>query len=236
MIGTIFNEIIFKPILNLLIFLYTSIGDFGIAVIIITIILRLILFPLNKKTYESQKKLATLQPKIKQIQEKFKDNRQKLAEETMKLYKELGFSPFGLILPLLVQIIILIALYRVIILALNNGFEKYIYGFLPHIEKISFTSFGILDLSKPNIILAFLAAGAQFFVSYYSFKKSEQFKKNIKQSEFSKNFNKQFIFFMPAITLLIGIQFPGILVFYWFVSTILGLLEMHIIYKKILAK
>lgn len=239
MITQLFNEIVFKPILNLLIFVYQYVGDFGITIIFITIILKLILFPLTRKSYESQRALAKIQPHLRELQEKYKNNKEKLALETMNLYRQLNVKPFGFFIPFIIQIVVLIALYRVILISVQNGFQNFLYSFTPSANKISLLFLGSLDLSKPNIIIAFLAAVSQFFSSYLVMKrnqlkhdqqKSENRNANL-TSDFAQNFNKQLIFFMPAITFMVGLQLPSALVFYWFISTILGILEIQLLYN-----
>lgn len=95
------------------------INNWGISIIILTILLKLILFPLNKKSAEGTVKMQQLQPKMQAIQEKYKDNKEKLSEETTKLYKEAGYNPASGCLPMVLQMFILIALYNVF----NNYFE-----------------------------------------------------------------------------------------------------------------
>ncbi len=239
MITQLFNEVIFKPILNSLIFIYQFTGDFGIAIIAVTIVLKIILFPLTRKGYESQRALAKIQPQIRELQEKYKDDKEKLALETMNLYRQLNVKPFGFFIPFVVQIIVLIALYRVILITVQNGFQNYLYPFTPHIEKVSLLFFGIIDFSKPNIIIALIAAISQFLSSYLIMKrnqlKQESPKKENKSLEqtadLAQNFSKQIMYFMPAMTFIIGLQFPAALVFYWFVSTSLGILEIQLLYN-----
>ena len=84
----IFFEILTRPLLNVLIVIYNLIPDFGVAIILFTILIRLILFPLNQKALKSQREMAELQPKLLKVKEEFKDDKQKQAEETMKIYKD----------------------------------------------------------------------------------------------------------------------------------------------------
>lgn len=243
MITQLFNEIVFKPILNSLIFIYQYVGDFGITIIIITIVLKLILFPITRKGYESQRALAKIQPRIRELQEQYKDDKEKLALETMNLYRQLNVKPFGFFIPFIIQIVVLIALYRVIFIAVNNGFQNYLYPFSPHIDKISLLFFGAIDFSKPNIIIAFVAAATQLLSSYLIMKRNQPKKEEPQKienqsqasaSDFAKTFSKQIMYFMPAMTFIVGLQFPAALVFYWFISTSLGILEMQLLYNVFL--
>src|SRR5919106_5293766 len=98
----------------LLAWLYDAVGNFGLAIVILPVVFRLILLPLGIKQIKSMQAMQALQPKIKEIQRKFKGNKQKVQEQTMKLYQEYGVNPLGGCLPLLLQFPILIAMYSVI--------------------------------------------------------------------------------------------------------------------------
>lgn len=112
-----FNTILYQPLFNALIFLYQFLPgkDFGIAIIALTIIIRFLFYPLMAKSLKSQKIISDLQPKIQEIQQKYKNDREKQGKEMIKLYQKEKVNPFGGCLPLLVQLPILIALYRVFI-------------------------------------------------------------------------------------------------------------------------
>ena len=128
---TAFNEILYRPLFNILVLLYNIIpgDDLGIAIIVLTIGIKLVLYPLNQKAIKSQKALQELQPKIKEIQKKYKDKTQQ-AEELLKLYKEAKINPFSGFLPLLIQIPILIALYKVFLGINGNQLNWMDYMFL----------------------------------------------------------------------------------------------------------
>ena len=109
----IFFTIFYQPIFNLLVFLYNTISwqDLGVAIVFLTIIVRLILYPLSKQAIKSQKSLQTIQPEIEAIKEKYKDEKEKMGPEIMALYKEKKINPFGSCLPMLVQLPFLFAIY-----------------------------------------------------------------------------------------------------------------------------
>ena len=112
---SIFNTFLYRPLFNVLILFYQYVPghDFGLAVIILTILIKLIFYPLGIKAIKSQKELSGLQPKIKEIQEKYKDNKEQQTKEVMALYKKERINPFSGCLPLLIQLPVLLALYRV---------------------------------------------------------------------------------------------------------------------------
>ena len=117
----IFHAFIYQPIYNLLIFLYGIIPghDLGVAIILLTLLVRFLLYPVAQKQIESQKKLQDLQPEIKKLQEKHKGDKEKQGRALMEFYKEKKVNPASGCLPLVIQIVFFIALYRAFIAGLN---------------------------------------------------------------------------------------------------------------------
>ena len=143
-------DILYSPFLNVLVLLYQYLPghDFGIAVIVLTLLIRLILYPLMAQAIKSQKVMSELQPKIQEIQERCKNDREKQARETMELYRKEKINPFSGCLPLLIQMPILIALFRVFWEGLRPEEMTNLYSFVPHPGIINPTFLGIIDLSK----------------------------------------------------------------------------------------
>src|SRR4030066_771697 len=123
----LWNTIILEPVLNSLIALTTMLGgSFGLAIIVLTVVVRLALFPLTVRQTQSTKAMQTLQPRIQELQKKYAKNQQKLQQEMMKLYKEAGINPLGCLWPMLIQMPIWIALYQSIMQALASTPEDLI--------------------------------------------------------------------------------------------------------------
>jgi YidC/Oxa1 family membrane protein insertase len=160
-----FNIVLYQPLFNALVFLYQFLPgkDFGIAVITLTIIIRIILYPLMLKSIKSQKMLSELQPKIQEIQQKYKNDKEKQAKEMMSLYQKEKINPFGGCLPLLIQLPILIALYRVFWRGLQPGVISHLYSFVPNPGVINPIFFGLINLAESNFGLAIFAGISQFF-------------------------------------------------------------------------
>jgi YidC/Oxa1 family membrane protein insertase len=119
--GTLFNDVIIRPMLNALLLLSNLLGDqYWLAIIVFTIVIRLIMTPLMLPQQRSAKKMQELQPKLKELQAKYGKDREKLAQAQMQLYKEAGVSPLGGCLPTLVQFPIWIGLYQSIIHSLGH--------------------------------------------------------------------------------------------------------------------
>ncbi len=231
--GTLFHNLLYQPIFNLLIFFYNLIPDIGIAIIIISVIIKLILHPLSRKSAKSQRALQTLQPKIEAIKEQYKDQKEKLAQETLALYKKEKISPFSSCLPLLIQFPIIIAVYQVLRSGLRTNDFQELYSFVANPGTINTTMFGLswLDLSKPQIFLGVLAGIAQFWQTRLLMSKKKIHKVNEEKKEpgMMETMNKQMMYTMPIITVVISATLPGGLALYWFVMTLFGALEQYIV-------
>lgn len=238
-----FTIILYQPMLNLLIWLYGLIGNFGIAIIILTAIIKLLLHPLNKKSIESQKNMAELQPKINELQAKYKNDKEKQASEMIKLYKEEKFNPFAGILLLFIQVPILIALYQVF----QNGMDlakikEMLYPFinLPQAIYPYLISFHngakvieILDLSKANIYLAVLAGIAQYFqIKTATPPIPKQEGPVDTMGEVTTMMQKQMVYFVPLLTFFILFRLPSALGLYWIVTAIISTFEQRRLFKK----
>lgn len=236
MLATLFNEILYRPIFNALIFLYNIIPghDFGIAIILLTILIKLILFPLAHKSIKSRQALSVLQPKIKEIQKKFK-TKEEQSKEMMKLYKEHKVNPFSGCLPLLVQLPILIALYRVLINVLKPANLVVLYPFIQNPGAINSSFLGILDLAKSSPVLAVLAGISQFFYSKITMKHSPSMPQASSKKgsmDMQKVMGRQMLYFMPILTVVIAWNFPAGLPLYWIVVTFLGIAQEYYFFKK----
>ena len=230
----IFTTIFYQPILNLLVFLYNIIpfNDFGTAIILLTVIIKLVFWPLGSKAIKSQKALQDLQPKIDEIKKQYVNDKVGLSKATMDLYKENKVNPFSSCLPLLIQLPFLWAVYRVFSDGISNNLNL-VYSFVHRPEFINTFSFGFLDLAKPNIYLAILAGAAQFLQAKMMITKKPAIKSpGAKDENMMAIMNKQMLFIMPAVTVFIGLSLPGGLTLYWFVITILTALQQYITFRK----
>jgi len=226
MLIALFNEILYRPIFNALVFLYNVIPghDFGIAIIILTILIRIILFPLSYKSTKSRQALSIIQPKLKEIQQKYK-TKEDQSREMMKLYKDHKVNPFSGCLPLLIQFPILIALYQALINVLKPGSLSALYSFIKNPGTINSLFLGMVDLSKGNPILAILAGVSQFFYSKITMKYTPSIGSQ-------KAMGQQMLYFMPILTIIIAWTLPAGLPLYWVASTILGLGQEYYLLKK----
>lgn len=149
---SLYHTFLYQPILSALIFIYHSLafGDLGFAIIILTIAIRIVLFPLFYKGAKQQALMQKIQPKLKEIQEKHKDNKERQAMELMALYKKHKINPFSSILSLVIQIPILIAIYQVLLKEAGGAiFDNFLF-------------LGFINLREINLVIAVIAAVAQY--------------------------------------------------------------------------
>lgn len=235
-----FHSIVYQPLYNILIFLYNVVPgkDFGVSIILITVLLRTILIPLYKKQIESQKKLQELQPKIKALQEKTKNDKEQQTKQLMELYKENKTNPFSGCLPLIVQLVFLIAIYRVLITISSNGLTvdaSQLYSFVANPDKINQLFLSFIDLTKPNYIIAALAALAQYFQTKMLMSQQPTPATSTDDSgkpDIAQMMNKQMLYLGPFLTLFIGIKFPAGLSLYWLAGTLFMLVQQVLMQRK----
>ena len=230
----ILKQIFYFPILNLLVFLYNVIPwhDLGVAIILLTVIIKLILYPLNKKAILSQKALQDLQPKLDEIKKKYKNDREAQARAMMELYQKEKINPASSCLPILIQLPFLIAVYQVFRVGISNGALEGIYPFIQNPGHMSSVAFGFLDLSKRSVALAVLAGIAQFWQGKMLSTKQPPIKSAGSDDEsLTAIMNKQILYIMPVFTVIIGLSFPAGLTLYWFVNTLLTGIQQLILFR-----
>jgi len=234
-IAHIFTLICYQPLLNLLVFTYNIIPghDIGLVIIVLTVIIKLILYPFSRQTIKAQKAMNELQPKIEAIKLKYKDNKEEQAKETMNLYKEHKINPLSSCLPLLIQLPFLIAIYSVFSTGLKNGSLDLLYPFITNPGHINSVAFGFLDMAKPQFILALLAGAAQFWQAKMMISKRPEVKnKDSKDEDMAAIMGKQMTFMMPIMTVVIGWSLPSGLVFYWLLLTVFTALQQLVTLKN----
>lgn len=219
---SLFETILYQPIFNLFVALYTLIPDVGAVVFILTVAIKGGLYPLTKSSLQAQQGLKEIQPKLKKIKEEY-DDQQKVAEKTMELYKEHDVNPLSSCLPILIQIPIFIALYWVLRSGLGTSDFHLLYSFVSSPDQINPVSFGLVDLSKSgNIILAALAAGAQYFqtkmMSPGTSQQTDNGEEGSEKANMMSAMTKQMKYVMPFMMLFIGYTLPAGVALYIFLS------------------
>jgi len=223
----VWNTILLNPMVNFLVLMSKYfLGSFGIAIIVLTIIIRLLMFPLTMKQLQSSKAMQELQPKMKELQKKYAKDQQKLNQEVMKLYKEGGVNPLGCALPMIVQFPIWIALYQSVIQALAYtpenllGLSKQLYSseVIRSALPLNHNFLG-LDLTSGNIFMAILTAVSMWLLQ----KMSTQPSTDPQQ----QSMNRIMLWVMPLMFGFFSLTLPSGLSLYWVVSNIISIILQY---------
>ena len=196
------------PILRMLQFFYEYFPNYGVAIIILTLLIRLFTFPLQYKSFKSMKKMQKLQPELNKLKEKYQDNPQKMQAETMELFKRSGANPLGGCLPMLLQMPFFFAFYKVLSAAVELVGAPFI--------------FWINDLSTkdPYFVLPVLLAVVMFG------------QQKLTPTQTADATQQKVMMFMPIVFGFIMKDLPSGLVLYIFISTLFGILQQLYVYKK----
>ncbi|HNW82286.1 MAG TPA: membrane protein insertase YidC [bacterium] len=198
-----------EPLLLALNFFFGFIGNYGLAIIFLTLVVKILLFPLSNASYKSMNKMKALQPKIKELQEKYKKDKETLNKETMLLYQKEGVNPLGGCLPMFIQMPVYIALYYMI----QNAVELYNAPFLP---------FWLTDLSEKDPF--FIIPVALGLLMFLQTKMTPQTVDNMQM--------KVMMYTMPVVFTWISLLLPSGMTLYWFVNTLLGIAQQMYVNKK----
>jgi len=221
--SNLFNLILYQPLFNGLIILYNSIAfrDLGAAIIILTIIIRLILAPFFHRSLKQQK-----------IQEEHKNNKEKQTQAMLELYRAHGVNPLSSIYLLLIQFPILYALYRVFLNGLNNKEFSLLYSFVSRPTVLDHSLFGLMNLQSPSVFIAILAAAAQYFQGLLAVPKAHPGEKLGQAEMMAKNM----AIFMAGFTFIILFRFPSALGLYWLTTALFSLAQQIIVNRASVAE
>lgn len=214
-----------KPFLWLLKNIFEIVGNFGVAIIILTIIVRGLMFPIAQKQFGSMAAMKAIQPKMKALQEKHKDDKLKQQQEMQKLFKEEQVNPLAGCLPLILQIPIFFALYKVLYLAIEMRHQNFLW-----IEDLSapdpatiLNLFGLLPFTPPSFLAIGILAVLLGVTMWLTFKLNPSAMDPIQQQVFS---------IMPWVLMFIMAPFAAGLLLYWVTSNILTLAQQKYLYSK----
>ena len=240
MISHLWNILFYKPLYNLLVF-FVAVFPFHsmfLAVIIITILVRIILYPLSYKALKTQIGMSRIKGKLKEIQKNYPD-KQEQAKKTMELYKEHGVNPFSSFLTIFIQLPIIIALYRVFQNFAAKGLDtSLLYSFVSVPDAINLTSFGI-NLAGKSIVLALLTGITQYFYLHIS----NSLRKKVEEQEgggeksvqekMMESVGSSMKYTLPVIITIVAYMAGGALALYWFVSNLFIILQEKYIHGKL---
>lgn len=230
----IFATIFYQPLYNTLVLLLSVIpgANVGVAIILLTMIVRGALLPLSHKSVVSQAKMRSLAPHLEKIKEKHKNDKQEQSRKTMELYKEHGINPFSGCLLVVVQLPIILALYYVFFKGLPHLNAEQLYSFV-HVPSAVSTMFLGVDLANKGIIFAVIAAATQYFQIKFSVPSLPPAEKDAKPSfkdDFGRSFNTQMRYMLPVIVFFIAFRLPSAVALYWITSNLFSI--THELYVK----
>lgn len=226
----LFNLFFYQPLYNGLVFLIGILpwADIGVVVILFTCIVKLILFPLSKKSILTQIKMKEIQPELDSIKEKHKGNKQEQALKVMALYKDRKINPFSGMLLIFVQIPIIFALYFVFLKGGWPGINTdLLYSFVK-VPKVINTSFlGLMDITQKSYLMAFAAALTQFFQVKFAVPKIKKTSAgpdtNSFKDELAKSMSIQMKYILPVIIFFISRSLPAVVALYWATSNLFAI-------------
>jgi YidC/Oxa1 family membrane protein insertase len=238
----LFNTALYNPIYNLLVYLIDIIpgGDVGLAVIFLTIIVKLVLYPISLGAVKTQMKMKLVEPELKKIQETYKDKKEELASKTFEIYRKNKINPFSSIIILFIQIPVIFALYFAIWKGLPVIKTDILYSFVPNPDQVSMNFLGIIDVSQSKVfILAFIAGITQFFqakLAMPDFKKPEA-KTGSKEISFKdemmKGMHVQVRYVLPVLTFFIAYGLISVVAIYWTISNLFAIGQEYYIRKRV---
>jgi YidC/Oxa1 family membrane protein insertase len=235
---TLYNEALFRPLFNLLVGITNTLPghNVGLAIILVTLIIRLVLLPSSwhqiRQLQKNQEKTSHLKEKLAAINKQYKDDPAKKAEATLKLYREAGLNPLGGCLPLLIQFPVLIALYRVFLVGLGPDTWQYLYSFVTRPEIFHLFFLGI-DLTSPSLLFGVLAGAAQFAQMRFfaPAKPLSPPSSNEDSAKMMESMQKNMTYIFPVMTIFISLSLPAALSLYWLTTTLFALLQSYLIKK-----
>ena len=253
-----FYTLLYQPLLNGLIFFYKIFGNLGWAIIVLTILIRLLLVPLTLPSLKAASKLKEIAPQLEKLKKKYGNDKQKFAQAQLEIYKKYKINPTAGCLPQIIQLVILIALYQAFARVLRpdgdivGKLNEILYPFLRlPTETVINTCFFYLDLAKPDIFhlsgFAFPLPGpfllAAALVQFLSSKMMQPAVKVAQeeaketpstQDDLTAAMQTQMLYLFPLMTILIGFSFPSGLVLYWFVFSVFTAIQQYFVNKGFL--
>lgn len=231
----LFNTFFYNPLYNLLVVLIDLPWvDAGVAVILLTLIVKFVLYPLSKKAVLTQEKMKLMQPEMTELQEKHKDDRQALAMATMDLYKKHNLNPFSGIITILIQIPIILALYWVFYKGgLPNINLERLYSFVPVPENINTLMFGFDITASKNIIIAVLVGITYYLQAHITLVKpklASKFGESVKD-DVMRSMHVQMRYVLPVILTFVAFSIQAVIGIYWITSNVFSIFQ-HLYLKK----
>jgi YidC/Oxa1 family membrane protein insertase len=243
--SALWNSIFYQPIYNILIFIidHITFGDVGFAIILVTIIVKLALSPLTRKSIKSQILMKKMEPELKQIKKDF-PNKEEQAKKTFELYKKYGTNPFSGCLVVLLQLPVIFALYYVFFKGLTID-SSLIYSFIQVPTSIQTNFLGLIEMADKSIVLGLLAGFTQFIQGYLSapiknklevVKSAEVNEPKTFQEQLSDSMQMNIRYVLPVFIAFIAWKISAAVALYWVVSNIFTIAQEWYIRRKLSKK
>ncbi len=228
--ANIFHIVLYQPMFNALVFLYKYVAfeDLGVAIILLTIVIRAILYPLFYHSFKNQTLMQKIQPEIQKIQHDHKDDKEKQAQALLALYKQHKVNPFSGFLLILVQLPVLIVLYRLFLAGLSPESFTNLYSFISAPAVIHNIFLGLIDLKSRSILIVVFAAILQYLQARLSLPKRSS-NDNSATAKMARNMT----FIGPVLSMVILSNLPSAIGLYWLTSSAFSILQQLIVNKSI---
>ena len=229
-----FHTFLYVPIYNLMVFLVDVVpgGDIGLAVVLATVIVKLVIMPLSLSAVRTQRRMKLIEKELKEIREKYKDNREQQAKEMLALYRANDIRPFSSILGILIQLPIVITLYFVFSReALLNIDPTLLYSFIPLPETVAPLFLNTFTVAGHSLVLAVLAAAAQYLLARVSIPvpaASASGTKSTATEDFGRIMAIQARFVLPIIIGVVAYT-SGAIALYFITSSLVGLVQEFVV-------
>lgn len=231
MISQLWHLAVYQPLYNVLVFLndVLPLHSMGAAIIILTLVVKLALYPLTGKSIKAQRAMKELEPELKALREKYKDDKAELSKKTMQLYQERGVSPFSGCLPMLIQIPIIIGLYYVFLKGIKVVDTSVLYSFVTAPEHFDM-HFLFFDLAAKSVLLALTAGLTQFAQTHLSLGRQpvappKDAANPTFQEDFAKSMQVQMRYVLPIMISFIAYSTSAAVALYWTTSNILSIVQ-----------
>ncbi len=228
--GNIFHIALYQPMFNALVFLYKYVAfqDLGVAIILLTVLIRVILYPFFYHSFKNQTLMQKIQPEIQKIQHDHKGDKEKQAQALLALYKQHKVNPFSGFLLILVQLPVLIVLYRLFLAGLSPESFSNLYSFISAPTAIHNIFLGLIDLKSRSILIVVFAAILQYLQAKLSLPK-----KSVAGDSPTAKMARNMTFIGPVLSLVILSNLPSAIGLYWLTSSAFSIIQQLIVNKSL---
>jgi YidC/Oxa1 family membrane protein insertase len=225
-VSFLYHTFFFDPLYNSLLILFKVLpwADAGIIVILLTILVRLVLFPLSKKAVVTQVKMAEIAPELEALKEKYKDKPEEQAKKTLALYNEKGVNPFSGILVIIIQLPLIFALYQ-IFLHFPEVRTELLYSFVNAPQNVNTVFLGLIDIGGKSALIALLASLSTFLQLKVAAMSQSAPKGNSFGDNLTRSMQSQMKYIFPVIVFFIAYRISGVIALYWLTTNLFSVAQ-----------